>query len=873
MLRTTLAQMAAHRGRMVAAGLAIVIGTAFVAATILASGLLRGTVTAAVSASYQGADVVVTGADGPLEDPVVARAGAADLVAAAEGQRRASVDLVTGGRSDFAIVGSAPQAPQLREDVVLEAGELPAGPGGVAVDEGLADQLGLRVGDAVSVRWTTYGPAQEVAAADAQGALTENGTVVRTDEVVVSGLLATRNDLTGRAGRVLGDPADVATWSVLDVGGSPGELSQVLVVGAEGADPEQVRASVAAALGPGTSVLTAAQQTERTVDEFTGTDRLLTAVLLAFASLAVFVAGIVVTNTLAVLVAQRRRELALLRCVGATRGQVRRTVLVEAAVLGLVSSLAGVALGTALAQAAASVVSRLDLGFTTPPTVDLSWVSVLVPLVVGTGTTVVAALAPARAATRVAPLAALRPDLPVGDGGRAPVVRTVLTALLVLGGGGLLVLGVVLGIRGGAGVAPLALGVVGGAVSFTGVLVGAPVLLPPVLRVLGWAAARVGGVPTRLAADNTVRNPRRAAVTASALLIGVTLVTLMTVGTASVQATIEAQLDAEHPVDITVGGPGAGVAADGSAPAVDPAVVAAVAGVAGSGLVDVPLALPGTSASAPGAGPGAAWPVVGVDRAAASGVVRDPALLDGLADGTVLVPRYLRGVLSPGQVLALQGPGGALEAEVVMTRLPLEALVVTPADLARLDPGAGTGLLWVDVPEGGDDQAAVEAVQDAVATAAVEGPGTPVDGAAVQRGDITEALDAMLGIVLSLLGVAVVIALIGVSNTLSLSVIERTRESALLRAMGLTRGQLRRTLAVEGLLLAAVGALVGVVLGTGYGWAGTVTVFGEALDTRLALPWERLGLVVGVALLAGLLASVLPAQRAVRTPPAAALGE
>lgn len=870
MLRTTLAQMAAHRGRLVAAGLAVVIGTAFVAATILASGLLRGTVTAAVSASYQGADVVVTG--GPLEDPVVARAGAADLVAAAEGQRRAFVDLVTGGRSDFATVVSAPQSPQLRGGVAVVAGELPAGPGGVAVDEGLADQLGLGVGDAVAVRWTTYGPAQEVAAPDGQGVVTENRTVVRTDEVVVSGLLAERNDLTGRAGRVLGDPADVAAWSVLDDGGAPGQLDQVLVVGDEGAAPEQVRASVAAALGTGTSVLTAEQQTERTVDDFTGTDRLLTAVLLAFATVAVFVAGIVVTNTLAVLVAQRRRELALLRCVGATRSQVRRTVLLEAAVLGLVSSLAGVALGTALAQAAASVVSRLDLGFATPPTVALSWVSVLVPLVVGTGTTVVAALAPARAATRVAPLAALRPDLPVGAGGRAPVLRLVLTALLVLGGGGLLVVGGVLGTDGGAGVAPLALGVVGGAVSFTGVLVGAPVLLPPVLRVLGWAAARAGGVPTRLAADNTVRNPRRAAVTASALLIGVTLVTLMTVGTASVQATIEAQLDAEHPVDITVGSTGVDAGLGATTP-VDPAVLAAVAGVADQGRVSEPVALPGTTASAPAAAPEAAWPVLGVDPDAASGVVRDPALLAGLADGTVLVPRYLRGVLSPGQVLVLEGPGGALEAEVVMTRLPLEALVVTPADLARLDPAAGTGLLWVDVPDGGDDQAALEAVQDAVATAAVEGPGTPVDGAVVQRGDITDALDAMLGIVLALLGVAVVIALIGVSNTLSLSVIERTRESALLRAMGLTRGQLRRTLAVEGLLLAGVGALVGVVLGTGYGWAGTVTVFGEALDTRLALPWERLGLVVGVALLAGLLASVLPAQRAVRTPPAAALGE
>ncbi len=863
MLGLALTQARAHAGRLVAAGVAVLVGTAFVAATLAVGGLLRSTVTAAVSASYAGADVVVSA--GPIDEGLVERAGRADGTAAAEGRRTTYVDVQTAGRTDLVQVASTPRARALRDPVEVARGRLPDAPGEVALDEALAERLDLGVGDAVTVRWSTY--AADPAAAEAA----ESSTRAAAPEVV--GLLARRTDLTGASPELLADPADAATWSTFDEAQGPQGLGAVLVVGAPGTDPGGLRDAVARQVGSSDAVVrTAEEQTAASVDDFAGTTGLLTAVLLAFAALAVVVAGVVVTNTLAVLVAQRRRELALLRCVGATRRQVRDTVLLEAGALGLISSAAGVALGAGLAQAAATVVSRVDLGFTTPPTVPLTWPAVVVPLLVGTATAVAAALAPARAATRVLPVAALRPAVVPALGQRASWGRVAATALLVLGGGALLAGGVVLAVSDDVGGVPLGLGVLGGAVSFVGVLVGAPVLLPPVVRALGWMAGRVGGVPARLAGSNAARNPHRTAVTASALVIGVTLVTTMTVGAASVQRTFDAELDAEFPVDVLVAPSTAALELTDTSAALDPRVVTAVAGLVEDGTVEEAVALPGTLAEA-GAAPGSSWSVLGLDPADVDSVLREPSLLSGLEDGTVLVPRVHRGLVQDGDSLVLTGPAGAVELTAVMTHLPVEAVVVTPADLTRLDPAAPAVGLWIDVPDRADDLAALTAVEDAVATAVGDGAAAAVTGAAVQRADIAGTIDVVLGVVLALLGVAVVIALIGVSNTLSLSVVERTRESALLRAMGLTRGQLRASLAIEGLLIAAVGVVVGLVLGTAYGWAGTTTVLGVELDERLAFPAERLALVAAVALAAGLLASVLPARRAVRTPPAAALAE
>jgi putative ABC transport system permease protein len=205
---------------------------------------------------------------------------------------------------------------------------------------------------------------------------------------------------------------------------------------------------------------------------------------------------------------------------------------------------------------------------------------------------------------------------------------------------------------------------------------------------------------------------------------------------------------------------------------------------------------------------------------------------------------------------------------VATTDADLSRAVVAQSDLDELVADAPASSLWVALDDPGRAAAVVAGVQDVVADS---GEAVGVAGAAVERASYEQVIDTMLGIVLGLLAVAVVIALIGVANTLSLSVIERRRESATLRAIGLSRSQLRGMLAIEGMLISGVGAVLGVVLGLVYGWAGSAAALGVMGDVVLAVPWREIVLVLLVAAVAGLVASVVPARTAVRTSPVEAL--
>ncbi|SDQ40822.1 FtsX-like permease family protein [Quadrisphaera sp. DSM 44207] len=861
MLTTTWRLSAGSRGRLLAAGLAIVLGTAFVTAVLLGSGLLQRTASASVAAGYAGADVVVTGQ--PLDEAAVSAVRALPGAAGADGRASTHVELLAGGRSQYASVTGVPSVPALRTSEVLE-GALPEGPGGLALGADVAERLGAGVGDDVLVRTFDVDPA--------------GGAVVHRDEpAVVTGLLAVPGGPASGLAPALAAPEQVLAWAGDATGEAGAPYEAVHAVAAEGTSPEELRAQVAGALeGRGAVARTAEEQARVAVDSLTSGTDVLTGAVLAFAVLALFVAGLVITNTLAVLVAQRTRQLALLRCVGATRRQVRAGVLAEALATGLLASSAGVAVGTGLAAAAAAVLSRAQSSVPVPGSVEVTATSVAVPVALGVLATLLAALAPARAATAVAPLAALRPPQAPDLRTRASRWRAASAALLVASGAALLGGGLALS-PGGSG-AGLLLALGGGMLSFTGVLLGAVLVVPRAVGALGRLAALVGGGPARVAAANAVRDPRRTATTTSALLIGVTLVSCMAVGAASTQATLDEALDEQWPVDVSV--------SSAAAPptALEAALVRAVGAVDGVeravGLAEAraDVVLPG------GAGAEAAdLPVRGVDPAAARAVVASPAALAPLADGVVVVPEALAADLgiTSGQDLAIstaQGagaaagtaPGTVLRAQV--TPLPGDGLVATAADLAALDPQAPTTRLWLRLDADADAVRVVDAVQDAVSRA--PDAAVLVEGSAAERAGFEQVIDTMLLVVVALLAVAVLIALIGVANTLSLSVLERTRESALLRALGLTRRQLRGMLALEGALVAGVGALLGVGLGTLYGWVGTAAVLGDAVGdgpAALAVPWAHLGAVLAVAVAAGLLASVLPGRRAARTPPAAAL--
>ena len=853
MLGLTLAQMRRSLGRLAAAGIAIALGTAFVTATLLAGDVMTRTTTDAVTTGLADAALVVQ--PGPGGGTVDARTltvlGEVPGVAAVHGYAESYVELSgTRGRSWLPVTATAADA--RLETSTLTDGALPANAGQIALPDAVAERLGVAIGGTVTA---THYP---VDAADGE-ALVEELEVVGVLETPAAFLS------TGGVGVVTADRLD--RWRAAD-GEEASPWWRALVAVDDGADVVAVGATLDEAT-EGLLIQTRGEYAASATAALTGSSTVLVAIVLAFAAVALLVAALVIANTFQVLVAQRTRTLALLRCVGADRRQLRRSVITEALLLGLAASVAGVLLGLLLVQGALLVLDGAG-DVPLPATVSITLAAVLVPIVVGTLVTVVAAMAPARAATRVAPLAALRPADAPSTGDPAGRARAWISGLLILGGGGGLTGGVLVA-RTGSMELGLGLGLLGGAASFVGLVVGSVFWVPGLVGRAGTLLGRRGGVAARLAAANSVRNPRRTAATSGALFIGVTLVALMSSGAASTRATFDAGLDGLYPVDVAVGTvpdgrtvPALPVALAGQVAALEG--VAAVAQLSGA-MVEV----------SDGNGTGTLGAARAVEPRAAADVLSDPDQVEGLSGSTVVVASWVAQSLdiAEGDVVTVRatdgrgnGTGEGTELTALIRPLPGTDLLVTPQTLEQVSPGAPVSTLWVHLTDLSAAPDVLAAVSD---LAADSGAALETTGGAVERAFFQQVVDTLLAIVVGLLAVAVVIAIVGVANTLSLSVIERRRENATLRAIGLTRRQLRATLAIEGLLVAGVGAVVGAVLGTLYGWAGASILLTGVGDLLLAVPWRDLGLVVVVALLAGALASVLPARSAASTPPVEAL--
>ena len=844
MLRVTLAQLRAHGARVVASCLAIVIAVGFVVATLSLNATAKAGVLQAVGAQFVTSDVVVSDEDPydgvdplPALEPVLAGLPG---VAAVSADRSTFVEVRlpdrTGATSAQAEgVGTSARLQWHR----LSAGRLPRTAGEVAV----SDRVGVAPGAVLSL---THHPAP--GAQEAPAPVTEQVTVVGT--VDLGG-----DPRAGLVPRLFATDEALVSWGAtsperLRLAAGPGTSATSL--------RDTVSEAVAAAGGTGALVTTGGESAQAVADEFTGDAQSITTVLLAFGAIAVLVAGLVIANTFAVLLAQRTRELALLRCVGADRGQVGRSVLGEAAAVGLLASLAGVGAGSGLAHAVAAVAGRVD---SPVPLTDVVTPAsaVAVGVVLGTVVTVVAAAAPARAATRVAPLAALRPMSTAPVRSRAGVLRLVVGLLVFVPATAAMVLSA----RSGS----LLPAVGAGAASFLGFLLLAQRLVPAVVALAGRPFARAGGVPARLAAGNAVRNPRRTAATATALVIGVTLTTAMVVGTSSTRVSALRGMDASYPTDVVVTG----------AEPLPPAAVAAVRGVGavrGLALVDELQVVSTDGATGFG--------VDAVDPAEAAGVVRSQGRSPLPREGEIVLSALVAetaGVVTGDRLTLRADPGtgapaagGDVTFTVVLAPDTQQPAVVTAADARRLDADVQPTAAWVRLADGDSEvqAAATDEISEALAQVV---PSSDVQGIASLRNSLDEILTTMLLIVTGLLAVAVVIALIGVGNTLALSVVERRQESGLLRALGLTRRQLRALLAWEALLVAGVAAVLGVALGTGYGLAGTVSVLSAEMPVVLAVPWAQVAGIVVVAALAGVLASVLPARRAARTPPVAAIAD
>ncbi|WP_219464306.1 ABC transporter permease, partial [Nonomuraea rhizosphaerae] len=611
--------------------------------------------------------------------------------------------------------------------------------------------------------------------------------------------------------------------------------------------------AVAAVVGGGAEVRTGAELAEslaRTAG--VGTESLTTGLLL-FGLVAMVVAALVIYNTFNILVAQRAREMALLRCVGATRGQVFGSVVLESAVVGVLSSVLGLAVGYGLGAATLAVLRALDSPMPTNAAVALTPVTTVSGLAIGLLVTLGAALLPARAATRVAPIAALRTQVEEQTY-RTGVLRVVFAALFLLAGLGTAAFGA-LALEPAS--TPAMLAVMGGGVlTFLAVLILGPVLVRPLSALVGWIPAKLFGVPGRLAVDNSARNPRRAATTTVALTVGVTLMTLISVVAASTRVTLTSKLDAQFPVDymLTTQESEASVprdVAEALRRSPDLASVAQIRSVparAGKlrteiGTYNGPLKPQVKSGSV--AGLGAGQVAVESDEATRLGVgLGDTVTVRPDAGSTARSGITLKVVTL--KVVAILDSDGSVPT-LTMAEGPFESAFGRVPDTR----------VMVKIKDGVSPAQARRSV-DAAAAAY---PSVRVTSATEVRGQFDDTLDMVLMIVTGLLGLAILISLLGIANTLSLSVHERTRESALLRALGLTRAQLRRMLSVEALVLGLVGALVGVVLGVVFGWAAIRALIDGAL---YELPVAQVALFVALSGLAGVAAALLPARRAAR---------
>ncbi len=838
MLRLTLKGVRGHLGRFLLTALAVMLGTAFVAGTFVLTDSIERTFSQIFSAGTAGTDVVVRGALPEGEDAAVTGpfggnrpplpGDLVDDLAAVDGVARASADLsgtaLLVGADGTAVSGGG-QAPAFgfayREDdpaLTVVDGRGPTAADEVAVETSTLARSGLTIGDRTRV---VVGPAPrdvEVVGEVSYGAALAGATLVVIDEASATQLFS--------------PDGTVGTFSL---------------TAEEGTTQEQLREAVTAVLPDGAEAVTGEASTAEQQEALSGALGFVNTFLLVFAAVALFVGGFIIANTFSMLVAQRTRELALLRALGANRNQVLGSVLGEAAVVGLLGGLLGLGVGVGLAALLQTVLSA-TVGFEFSGGLPVAPRTVVAALAVGVLVTLLSAVAPALRASRTAPVAAMRDDiaLPESSLRRRGVVAAVLA-----------VAAVALGAAGIAGEANRGALVGGAALAAVLAVVGAaPFLAGPVVRVLAAPAVALPGVVGRLARENVLRNPRRTAATASALMVGLALVAAVSILASSTSASIEDLVESGLESDYVLAGVGQtpfpASVGEGAAGLDDVASVASVAAL--------PLTLGEAQVFAGAVDPVALADNITVDVVAGDLADLGPdtvALTEGTAgDAGVVVGDTVS--LAAGQLPAREARVAAVYADA--NALTYGALVdVSLYDAAVPAAQRGQAAAYVKAAPGADLTALRGELTELVAPFAV----VSVLDREEYVGEQTAQIDQILGIIYALLGLSVVIAIVGIVNTLALSVVERTREIGLLRAVGLTRGQLRRMITVESVCTAVFGAVLGTALGLAFGLALQRILSGQGLEV-LSVPVATLVGIVVVAGLVGVVAAVLPALRASR---------
>ncbi|MBC9716570.1 ABC transporter permease [Streptomyces sp. TRM66268-LWL] len=845
MLRTALRNLLAHKARLVMTALAVMLGVAFVSGTLVFGDTVASAYRSAYSKSLDGVDVAVNAEGRPGDGIPEAGKNKTALDSALVSRIKdvpgvASVRPTVNGRATLATKGGDPlgadtnwqnlavnyaPGPDGKDlQYPLVQGRGPAASDEIALAASTAKKAGYRVGD--TVRFATDGPA-----------LTKKlvGLVDTDDPRVDAGSLAL---------------FDTATAQKLFV--APGHYDEIAVKAKPGTDQQQLTAAVQKALpeegASATSGAALASQQSRMLDDMTGS---LTKALLVFAGIALFVGAFIIANTFTMLIAQRTREIALLRAVGASRKQVVRSVLAEAALLGLLASAAGFVLGLGIASVMTPLLNSTDAALPEGPLV-IGVQPLIASLAVGVAVTVVAAWLPARKAARVAPVEAMS-TVDAAPAQRSLVVRNVLGG--VLAGAGLLVMGYVSTIEKPDELALLT-GMFGAGLFLMALIVLAPLLSRPVVGLAGRLTERLFGVSGKLAKENALRNPRRTAATASALMVGLCMITGLTVAAQSAQQAVAADVTRGLAADYKI----SNAAWNGIEPAAAERI-AHVPGVAAAApLATASWDASGQMATVTGTEPGALAKVsdlhftsgalseVGPGRIAVADAF---AKESGLAVGDTVQARI---------GASYDGKGGAEKSlRVVGVYEKNDTVTDVLGSLGDVLPQA-KGLDSVLVKAAPGSGGVESALRDALGNSPLLKVQDRDQIVAQQVGGVNTVLNMMYG----LLGMAVLIAVLGVINTLAMSVFERTREIGMLRAIGLDRAGIRSMVRLESVVICLFGAALGIGSGIFLAWLNSGLAGGGLPSYETVLPWVRLLVFVLLAVVVGVLAAIWPARRAAR---------
>ncbi|MGZ4108291.1 MAG: ABC transporter permease [Actinomycetota bacterium] len=839
MWRATIKSLLARKLRLLLTGVAVVLGVGFVAGTLVLTDTATATFDQLFGDIYAGTDVVVqahqafaagpeNGGGGPTEERNPIPESVLSAVRSVDGVRAADGDVAGYTQLIDPVTGEAiqnSQAPTLGNSwdpdtttADLRRGSPPTSSSQIAIDASTAADHHLSIGQTVRV-------------------ITQAGTRPFT----VSGIIGfgSSDNLAGATVTVF----DLATAQRLF--GREGTLDHIYVVGDAGISQSALADRVGRVLPKGFEAVTAADVADQQAEQTAKALGFLRTGLLVFAFVSLFVGAFIIFNTFNIIVTQRTRELGLYRAIGATSRQVLVSVLLESLVTGLIASVVGLGAGLLLAKGLQGLFSALGLDLPSTAT-QIRSRTVIVSLIIGTVITVVASVAPARRASRVAPIQALV------DTGAAPGVsrtrRVVFGGVLALGGIALLLYGLF-----GTPTNAAAIVGLGAALVFVGVAMLSPFVARPLAAWIG-APMRSRGISGKLGRENAMRNPRRTASTSAALMIGLGLVTFVAVFAASLKASATAVLDRTIKADFIVNG----AQFLPFSPHVAEALASRPELEAVSPFLQGPAKIGGGVTFLSGVDPATIGVVTNIamrsgsisslDDASNIIVSRGPAQSHGWHVGDTITVVFQRTGKQRFTVGGIFATNQLLNDYVVSTD-------AYDANFAQLLDTAVFVKASPSVPI-----ARARAAIDRVAKAF---PNVEVHDQAQFKQQSVDQINQVLAIVFVLLLLAIIISLFGIVNTLSLSIYERVHEIGLLRAVGMSRTQVRRMIRVEAIIIAVLGAILGVVIGVLFGWAMQQALADLGVGT-LALPYGQIILFLVLAAIAGVLAAIWPARRAAR---------